>query len=137
MNFVQCCTVVCQVCGYGFNPNGYDQCITCVDGLYMNQVTNDDTGFCSTTPCVMFCAGAMGIRLGPYANVAFLAMGAAVVTISLVAYQMKKRVKAFNHEDVALIDADNQGIANYGSQDIQEGQPLIGIRKADQAAVDL
>ena len=41
------CHVSCGSCGYKADPTGYDNCITCKDGLVKTWVWDDGTGTCS------------------------------------------------------------------------------------------
>lgn len=121
------CHSTCQVCGYNDDPTGYNNCVSCVEGLYLQQLNDDGSGYCSPTPCLMFCMGSYGIYVGPRGYAAILVMMAGLVVVSMMLYRIRKRPAAVHNEDTRLLAQKHR---LYGSEQTsaavqEEGQALM------------
>jgi len=125
------CHPDCQACGYDGMPTvqGYDHCIACIDGLYLNEITVNGVGFCSVTPCIMFCVGSMGIRLGPYGKPALFVMAMVFVATAMLVRKLRKPRPA------AAAPAKDYG-ATYGAiaseEAAAEGESLMSGYNVDK-----
>ena len=127
------CHPNCQSCGYSENPDGYDHCTSCIDGMYMNEITTDGVGFCDLTPCMMFCMGQGGIIIGPYGKPALMVMGLALVVVSMAVRKLRKLPKGAEVSSEGEMESMKTG--TYGSttsNNAVEGESLMQAYHAEQ-----
>jgi len=117
----------------GHNPDGRNDCVSCYPGFYLNVLELHGTGFCSRTPCAMFCvdvpdgymwAGAVNVTLGW----GFFAILGALAAVAMGVAMRKVVRQSREVEPGASLPLNTSKYGGYGAVGAEAGEeraPLI------------